>query len=176
MYFISLTTVAKLLWDWTTKYYWNLPPNLTGSIRPCSSSLVTPSKANFKSSYRNKICISNCGYQVDLKQTSKSEQTKMLHLPNPLKTQDCWLLQKLRWTMLCSTQTCQSAVCKVPQVNNIFFLILQAVSYLLLWRVCFSASQLSFVMLLCNVHDFTEKGQNCHCNSSPCLMLSCPKT
>ena len=28
-------TVAKPLWDLTTKYYWNLtPPNLTGCIRP----------------------------------------------------------------------------------------------------------------------------------------------
>jgi len=34
LYFISLT-VAKLLWDLTTKYYWNPPPlNLAGWIRP----------------------------------------------------------------------------------------------------------------------------------------------
>ena len=35
VYFIPLTA-AKPLWDLTTKYYWNLPPNVTGWIRPAS--------------------------------------------------------------------------------------------------------------------------------------------
>ena len=38
-YFSSLT-VAKLLWDLTTKYYLNRPPDLTGWIRPCFCGLT----------------------------------------------------------------------------------------------------------------------------------------